>query len=118
MTSTTNKNSPGNYEAEQWYFLKQRAYENYHGRVVNNLTCLPGDGLLSGRYPSMVLSHNSTDIESELFGIGSTNLVHTKQITTPNFKKLKTLSIYDKPRIVIAEPLVIEKFQRPCYSSD
>ena len=89
MSSTSNKNTPGNYQLEQLESQKQRAYHNYQGRSVNNVNCLPGDGLLSGRCPSMILSHNCTDIESELFGVGSTNLVHAKTINKTKFSEIK-----------------------------
>jgi hypothetical protein len=113
MASTTNKNSFGNYQAEQYGFQKINNYDQYLGRVINQQTLLPGDGLLSGKMPNTVLSNNSTNIESELFGIGSTNLVSRKELVQPEIKTLKSLSIYDKPVIIIPEPLVVEKFQRP-----
>jgi hypothetical protein len=115
MSSTSSKNTPGNYEAEQFDFKKRRAYDNYHGRVINDNNLHPGDGLLSGRCPGTILSHNSIDIESELFGVGSTNLVHKKKKTEPNFKNLKSLSVYDKPMIIIPVPLVVPKYQRPSF---
>jgi hypothetical protein len=113
MSSTSSKNTPGNYQLEQHQFERQRIYDSYMGRVINDTNYLPGDGLLSGRCPSSILSHNYTDIESELFGVGSTNLVTPKLSTKPNLKNMKSLSIYDKPIILIPEPLVIEKYQRP-----
>jgi len=116
MTSTTSKNSVGNYQIEQLGFKKQTDHNLYLGRVINEQTYLPGDGLLIGKMPSSTLSNNYTNIESELFGIGSTNLVSTKPFVKPDFKSLKSLSIYDRPITVIPEPLVVEKFQRPSYN--
>jgi hypothetical protein len=115
MSSTSSKNTPGNYQLEQHQFERRRTYDSYEGRVVNNTNYLPGDGLLSGRCPSTILSYNYTDIESELFGVGSTNLVIPKLPTKPSLKNMKSLSIYDKPIIIIPKPLVVEKYQRPLH---
>jgi hypothetical protein len=115
MSSTRSKNTSGNYQLEQYQFEQQKIYDSYIGRVVNNTNYLPGDGLLSGRCPSTILSYNYTDIESELFGVGSTNLVNPKLPTKPSFKNMKSLSIYDKQIIIIPEPLIIEKYQRPLH---
>ena len=114
MTSTTHKNSVGNYEAEQKRFQRLNDYDLYEGRSVNKFTCLPGDGLLNAKYHPSLLSHNSIDIESQLLGIGSTNLVNKKPIILPKIKELKTLSIYQKRDIVqLPELLKILPNQRP-----
>ena len=115
MASTSNKNHQGNYDQEQSSFLKHRNYDEYLGRIVNTKTCLPGNGLLSGRMTPMVLSKNYTNIESELLGIGSTNLVLPKAPVIPQLKSLKSLDVFDKDRVIIPQPLVVEKYQRPFY---
>ena len=86
MASTQSKNTIGNYNQEQLAFQKNRDYDDYLGRVVNTRTCLPGNGLLIGKMTPMVLSRNYTNIESELFGISSTNLVYQKAPVVPNLK--------------------------------
>jgi hypothetical protein len=115
MASTSNKNTAGNYDQEQISFQKLRNYDDYLGRVVNTRTCLPGNGLLIGKMTPMVLSQNYTNIESELFGIGSTNLSSPKAPIVPQLKSLYSLDIFDKDRIIIPQPLVVEKFQRPFF---
>ena len=58
-------------------------------------------------------SFNSTDIESALLGIGSTNLVNPKSTTVPQFKQLPTISYFKKPE-VIKSPLFLPLLdQRP-----
>ena len=114
MSSTTHKNSTGNYEAEQKRFQRQNDYDLYQGRSVNNLTCLPGNGLLNAKYHSSLLSHNAIDIESQLFGIGSSNLVNKKTIILPKLKEIKSLSIYQKRNVIqLPELLNILPNQRP-----
>lgn len=113
MSSTSHRNSGGNYEQEQNYFLKRKEYVHYPGRTVNTLTCLPGDGLLGVKYHSSILSKNAIDIESQLFGIGSTNLVEKKKIVLPQLKHLKSLAITQKQKIHLPESFQLLPNQRP-----
>lgn len=115
MASTRNKNTLGNYDQEQMAFQKYREYDTYLGRVVNTRTCLPGNGLLIGKMSSMVLAKNYTNIESELWGIGSTNLISPKNSIVPQIKSLKSLDIFGKDTVIIPEPLVVSKYQRPFF---
>ena len=59
------------------------------------------------------MSHNAADIESFLFGVGSTNLVNPQPCLTPELKQLSTANVYEKDPTYIPEPLVMEKNQRP-----
>ena len=59
------------------------------------------------------LSSNACDIESQLFGIGSTNLVNPKKHVQPKFHDVKSLNMIDRLPMVIPEPLIVEKNQRP-----
>lgn len=114
MTSTRNKNSAGDYHYEQTAMLKQNEYYTYaHGsQGMAKQTNLAGDGLVHGRIASTQLSHNSCDIESFLFGIGSVNLVNPKPDIVPELKHLPSLSIIDKPMVLLPKPLFIEPNQR------
>jgi hypothetical protein len=115
MASTRSKNTPGNYKAEinisnntvDYYTNKQNSY----GSPLT--THYPGEGLLQGRVASENLSHNNIDIETQLFGIGSTNLVNYKINYRPEIKPLQSLSIINRNPILIPEPLIIHKDQRP-----
>jgi hypothetical protein len=115
MASTRNINTPGNYCLEQKQYKNSENYTLYtnsqYGSAYN--TKLPGNGLLAGQIPWNKLSYNSSDIESFLFGINSTNLVNPSPCFVPEFTKLQFVNIYDKTPIYIPEPLVIEKNQRP-----
>jgi len=114
MTSTRNKNSLGDYQYEQNAMLKQSEYCTYiHGsQGMATQTNFAGDGLVHGRIASSQLSHNSCDIESFLFGIGSVNLVNHIPPPVPQINYLSSLSIIDKPTILLPKPLVIESNQR------
>ena len=117
MSSTRAKNTPGDYVLEQKQIediAKYYAYENsYAGEAVDPK--LPGDGLLSGRMVPTNFAFNPVDIETQLFGIGSTNLVKPKSEVILDKKDLKSLNIIDKLPVFIPERLVIDKDQRPMY---
>ena len=69
--------------------------------------------MIAGYYNN-VLSNNPTDIESQLYGIGSTNLVQKKDPVYPQLNRLDTETLV-KPKIAqyIPQPLVVEKNHRP-----
>jgi len=118
MASTRNKNTAGNYSLEQNALKEQRQYLIYKnaGNGAAYTNHFAGDGLLMGRMPSTQLSQNSTEIESFLYGIGSTNLVTPLPDLTPEFKSLDSLSIMNRLPVIIPEPLQIEPNQRPLWS--
>ena len=113
MSSTRNKNMPNDFHMKQKEYTKKAEYTTYkHKRTAyqNNLPCT---GVNMGNMPNNVLSWNSTDIESSLYGIGSTNLVQKKGQVTPRIKYLDYLSFSDRMRTYLPEPLVIENCNRP-----
>jgi hypothetical protein len=112
MASTRNKNTTGNYNAEQWSLNEQINYNTYKCYGVPQSTYLPGDGLLTGRMASENLSNNYCDIESQLFGIGSTNLVTPLPPVVPEIKQLHSLAIMNKTPLIIPGDLVVQGEQR------
>lgn len=113
MASTRNKNTPENYAAEQSSMGRIRQYEMFENYRFAPQTHLPGNGLLPARLP-MQLDKNSSDVESELFGIGSTNLETPKTTTMlpPPRNQIQPLNIVSKPTIYLPDPLVISTDQR------
>jgi len=108
MTSTRNKNNQGNFNLE---FNDNKLY--FH-TVVNDSKIyknnyLPGEGLLVGAFPLNIMANNQADIESSLFGIGSTNLIEPKPTTINlgDLRRLDSLNISRKMPLVIPEPLVV-----------
>ena len=115
MSSTRNKNMPGDYTLEQSANRLGCKYSTYESAGKPVETHYAGDGLLTGRIPASNLAFNACDIESQLFGIGSTNLVNPKKDVRPDIKPVQSLNMIDKLPIFIPEPLVVEKNQRPYF---
>jgi len=115
MASTRNRNCPGDYVLEQAQNRSICSYSEYGHSAYGYAkeTMLPGDGLLQGRVAPTNLSGNSCDIESQLFGIGSTNLVKPKDHVHPDLHPLLSLHIIDRLPVLVPEPLVVAKNQRP-----
>jgi hypothetical protein len=116
MASTRNNNTPGNYACQQRSILESRDYLTYMNSANGYAfqSCLPGDGLLAGQVPYHMLSRNAADIESSLWGVGSTNLVNPAPCLVPEIKELPSANIYEKPAaIFMPEPLVVKSHQRP-----
>ena len=113
MASSRTKNTPGNYQLEQQNILERQTYNHYQGHTFNEQTCFPGTGLLPCRFP-MQLFNDNCDIESELLGIGSTNLVNpnTTTLLPPKSKPIPTCSIIEKAQVILPKPLVISDYQR------
>ena len=117
MASTRNKNTPGNYESEQVSLNQQKDWLLYeHGAGGRTQTTyLAGNGLLAGRHGPDQLSSNATDIESFLYGVGSTNLVNPQGPVVPLMTPIKSLNIFQKGPVYVPKPLVVERGQRPLW---
>lgn len=115
MASTRTINTPGNYCLQQKTFKHSQQYTTYKYSQYGNAydPKLPGLGLLPGQIPCNNLSHNYSDIESFLFGIGTTNLVDPQPCLKPELKNLKQANIYKAPDIYLPEPFIISKNNRP-----
>lgn len=116
MASTRNNNTPGNYSCQQRSYKEYAQNLSYvnspHGYAYQ--TCLPGDGLLAGQMPWNRLAKNPADIESFLWGVGSTNLVNPLPPLTPELRDLASINIYEKPEVIyMPEPLTVSARQRP-----
>ena len=99
MASTRNRNTKGDYDLEQNRYSHQFEFGDHNkssflGIAYN--TMLPGDGLVGMRADSRILSRNYCEIETELFGIGSTNLVEAKAAVVPDVYKLDTQHLSKK----------------------
>ena len=69
--------------------------------------------MMTNGYNNQLLSGNPSDIESALFGIGSTNLVRSKPAVVPQLNCMGNVKFFNRLRATLPEPLVIEKYQRP-----
>jgi len=115
MSSTRTKNTPGNYDLEQWSYVRNVDWCTAEYRGPPPQTNLPGDGLLAGNVSRTQLSVNSCDIESMLRGIGSTNLVSPQQIMQSQIKELPSLNIFTKIPLLIPSNLKVQSNQRPLF---
>jgi hypothetical protein len=118
MSSTRNKNTPGNYALERWSDAKINTELMYiHAAQGQAMTTqLPGDGLLASKIAGRDLANNYCDIESALFGIGSTNLENPLPKVNPEINYLRSLNIIQKtPSMVKPQKYDIQPNQRPMY---
>ena len=114
MASTSNKNTPGNYLQEQKSYKQQLDYSTNKEYGVLDPTYRAGKGLIQGHLPDTELAKNPKDIESWLFGIGSTNLVTPQGSLNAEVRNIPALSIVDRePPLVMPQDLVIPGDQRP-----
>jgi len=113
MASTRSKNTPGDYQLEQKSIIQQLDYNTYRSYGVPMATYLPGNNILTGRIAPENLSSNACDIESQLRGIGSTNLVNPQPEVVPEIKQLQSLNNGDKIPLVMPVEFTQEPFQRP-----
>jgi hypothetical protein len=115
MSSTRDKNCQGNYNLEQIQNTHISEYSTYkysaYGHPVESHYA--GNGLIMGKMAPTNLSNNACDIESYLYGIGSSNLVNLKPPVVPYIKPLLSLSVIDRLPLIIPDPLVVAKNQRP-----
>ena len=113
MASTRNKNTPGNYSAEQKINDCIGDYRTLISSTEAKISYHPGRGVLPAKTSRKELCNNYTDVESQLYGIGSTNLVNPQKPVNPDYKTPNSLNFIDGLQVTLPEPLVIEKNQRP-----
>jgi len=116
MTSTRNKNSQLNYNLEKSNLNKLFHEKTYlhssSGRPISE--CIPTLGYMPSHISREALSDNSIDIESQLRGIGSTNLETPYQPIIPNVKNLEFKDFFDRQQtIIMPYPMIYENNQRP-----
>ena len=114
MASTRNKNTKGDYLLEQKMNHGRQNYIHYtnssSGKAYDDKLFLFGSN--PSKLPRETLSKNSVDTESQLFGIGSTNLVVEKTPVKPLPNKLDYVSYFDRVPMVLPEPMVVYEKQR------
>jgi hypothetical protein len=117
MASTRNKNTSINYSLEEARYKNFETYNLYKngssGEAIN--TNLAGNGVLQGAVAWNKLSHNPADVESFLFGIGTTNLVNPMKHFTPELVQNNTVDFFKKTPTYMPDPLIVEKSQRPGF---
>lgn len=119
MASTRLRNSTYTYKREQQTYEKRFNNVSYVGKSLHKNTYLPDLGINAPRMNNGVihniLSNNGADVESSLFGIGSTNLVNPKKETCADINKLKDIQFFQaKPESnnQFPLPLVVHNNER------
>ena len=115
MASTRSRNTPGNYVLEQQINMQQNDYmsfekSSFYGTVP--ATYFPGQGLVGMKTSGLNLASNSADIESQLFGIGSTNLVEPRAPVAPDVYQLNSLNVAYKAPVIVPEQFIPTPNQR------
>ena len=95
MSSTRKNNNYNDFLIEQNDNLRSFNYLTTPIYSAPTTTFLPGNGLLQGKIAPHKIASNYCDIESNLRGIGSSNLVQQPPILKPNVYKLNSLDIVD-----------------------
>lgn len=113
MSSTRNKNCVGDYNLEKNQYIQRNLYIQNPIYGIPQQPLVAGLGLIQGRMPSNELAHNPNDIESYLFGIGSTNLESPKADVQASYKNPKALNLYKPRQIIMPYDLSVEPNQRP-----
>jgi hypothetical protein len=116
MTSTRNKNSQLNYNLEKSNkekLLREKLYlHSSSGRPITE--CIPSIGYTPSHISRDALANNAIDIESQLRGIGSTNLETPCQQVIPSLRTLDLKEFFERQQSVIMPyPMVYENNQRP-----
>ena len=116
MSSTRNKNSQLNYNLEKSNtekLIQETLYiHSSSGRPITE--CIPSIGYTPSHISRDALANNAIDIESQLRGIGSTNLESACEVVVPSLRTLEFKDYFDRSQSVIMPyPLVYENNQRP-----
>ncbi len=111
------KNLPGMYALEQkdnkthesylMNILPQIPYTNRYAGFGTNV------GAMKNGYYHNILSNNAANIESHLFNIKQFDLTKPQQNFKPSLNKLGEQTFFKINKLLIPEPLVVQKNQRP-----
>jgi len=117
MTSTRLNNDKAEYCQQQRNMRLAEQFALYKYKCISGDSALPCVGInvpmMTNGYNNNILSNNASDIESALFGIGSTNLATAKKPVVAKINRLPIKKFFTRPESFLPEPLVVEKFQRP-----
>ena len=117
MCDTSLKNSKGWYCQDQQGIKKTYRHNIWKYKCIASRSAYPCTGInmpmMTNGYNNQILSKNAADIESALFGIGSTNLVKPKAPVKPALKCLPKVTFFNRPANYLPEPLIVPQYQRP-----
>jgi hypothetical protein len=114
--NTRNRNTPGNFALHvraNDRFAEYTLYrDSQYGMAAD--TRMPGNGLTPGQIPASQLSRNAVDIESFLFGVGSTDMLAAhRPCLTPQPIPLATANLWDSRPTRMPISFAVPMDQRP-----
>jgi hypothetical protein len=113
MASTRNRNTSSEYNTEQNAHRTLFRHNMYNGAGRHESPALP----LIGSNPSKMyaghLTSNSVDVETQLRGIGSTNLEGPSFKVDPRFYVLDEVSYFDRKPVVLPPSFLHNPNERP-----
>ena len=117
MASTRHKNLAGSYAQEKRELKSSVDYKTNKNKFNSNNPMLPdfgtvGNNMGAGMF-SNLMSNNGCDIESQLRGLGASDLEGTHRKINPSLNKMRYLAFFDRPVVCAPNPLVVEHNQRP-----
>ena len=113
MANTRNYNMKSDYCLHEEAINNQAAWLMDTTAVFNCHSAIPCTGINPQQLPRTILSKNSVDVESNLFGIGSTNHVHPPKPMAPEKVSLPSVKFYDYVPLMIPKVPKQTKPQRP-----
>jgi hypothetical protein len=116
MASTRNKNTRNNYAIELNKSIHTQEYLLLGEYAQSSSTSCPGNGLGGAHLPRTQMSNNPIDIETFLFGIGSSDLTKDVPVLNAELKCLPTYDIFKKPTTVVPQNFVANVTQRPQFN--
>ena len=120
MASTRNNNTPNDYNLQHRMNINTYKYkDNINSQYGLPYTqAFPAAGSAPpSRMSNFSLSYNPIAIESQLFGIGSTNLVNPTSYEQPRLKYLPTITYFERNNIIMPEPLTVNRNERVLLSN-
>lgn len=122
MSSTRNRNNISDYKAYEnrnENIINYKMYENSQYGKANNF--LNRFKLPESTQPTRIMhpnnfSNNPIDIESQLRGINSTNLVGKSFNINPDLRKIDSFKLYERIPLVMPNQIISEQNQRPLFN--
>lgn len=119
MALDNNKNTPGNYQmfVRSNEEIVNNSFYNHNPWANPAQILFPGNGLLAGRMHTDVLCKNDTDVESFLRGIRANDLVNGPFSVKAELQTPKSLDIFQKEPVIMPQPMIVSRENRPMYLS-
>lgn len=115
MASTRNKNTRCNYALELNKCIQTQDYLLATEYAQSNKTACPGNGLGGAHIPRSKMSSNPIEIETFLFGIGSSDLTKNAPVLNAELKCLPTYDIFTNQPTVVPDKFIANTTQRPQF---